>query len=97
MKKKLFIFSIFIILFVVFGALIKVNLVLNDNTASLESLNGSVDKSLLSSELGKGVSKLYSDKSQIKLYNKDDVYYIDLDNKLYKIDLRDIKAKLGLR
>ncbi|GKX65563.1 hypothetical protein [Inconstantimicrobium mannanitabidum] len=97
MKRKLFIFSIFIILFVVFGALVKVNLVLNDNTASLESLNGSVDKSLLSSELGKGVSKLYSDKSQIKLYNKDDVYYIDLDNKLYKIDLRDIKAKLGLR
>lgn len=97
MKKKLIIITIFLIIITVFGAVIKVNLVLNDNVNSFESINENIDKTLLSSELGKGISKLYSDKSEIKLYNKNNVYYIDLNNKLYKIDLGSIKEKLGLR
>ena len=49
---------------------------------------------LINSKFGNSAQKFYSDKSIIKLYNRQGVIFIDLNNNLYKIDLTDIKNKI---
>lgn len=67
---------------------IKINVVFNDNISSFD-----IDKSdnnLNNEKIGINTSKFYSDKSPIKLYNRQGTIFVDLNNKLYKIDLKEI-------
>lgn len=93
MKKKILAIPIIMILIMVLCGFIVINISFNrDMTTFTNSYRKNTE--LINSKFGNSAQKFYSDKSIIKLYNRQGVIFIDLNNNLYKIDLTDIKNKI---
>lgn len=93
MKKIIIAMPLIIIVMFIFVSFISINLEFNDTLDTFIS-GKNIDNKVIETEIGTEASKFYSDKSLIKLYNKHGTLFVDFNNNLYKIDLKEIKNKI---